>query len=134
MSGISQAAIEFSSSPLNGGLAAFYRSLAPSRDRAEGGAIPLAGKTVVIVHPAWHSCGTHHVIVSQLAAYKFLGARTISIAVMDNLLPAPALGGDRASGSRKGNDRLHSREPLFYNAPCRENKSGKAHPDDSRHP
>jgi glycosyltransferase involved in cell wall biosynthesis len=92
VSGISQAAIEFSASPPKGGLAAFYRSPAPSRERAEGSAIPLAGKTVVIVHPAWHSCGTHQVVVSQLAAYKSLGARTISIAIMDNLLPAPDQG------------------------------------------
>ena len=48
---------------------------------------PLAGKTVAVVHAAWHSCGSYQVNVSQLRAYKALGARVISIALMDT--PAP---------------------------------------------
>ncbi len=43
----------------------------------------LDGKTVAIVHPAWSSCGTYRVIVSQAMAYRALGARVVSIAVMD---------------------------------------------------
>lgn len=50
-------------------------------------AAPLAGKTVAVVHAAWHSCGSYQVNVSQLIAYKSLGARVISVAMMDN--PGP---------------------------------------------
>jgi polysaccharide biosynthesis protein PslH len=45
----------------------------------------LAGKTVAIVHPAWHSCGTYQVIRSQIQSYKALGARVLSIAMMDDV-------------------------------------------------
>jgi polysaccharide biosynthesis protein PslH len=45
----------------------------------------LAGKTVAVVHPAWHSCGTYQVIRSQIQAYKALGARVLSIAMMDDV-------------------------------------------------
>jgi glycosyltransferase involved in cell wall biosynthesis len=44
---------------------------------------PLEGKTVLIVHPAWHSCGSHTVFVSQAQAYSSLGARVLSLAVAD---------------------------------------------------
>ena len=44
---------------------------------------PLSGKTVVIVHPAWHSCGSHQVFVSQARAYRSLGAKVISLAIAD---------------------------------------------------
>lgn len=44
---------------------------------------PLAGKCVVIVHPAWHSCGSHQVFVSQARAYRDLGARVVSLAIAD---------------------------------------------------
>ena len=44
---------------------------------------PLAGKTVAVVHAAWHSCGSYQVNVSQIAAYRALGARVLSIAMMD---------------------------------------------------
>jgi glycosyltransferase involved in cell wall biosynthesis len=49
---------------------------------------PLAGKTVAVVHAAWHSCGSYQVNVSQIAAYRALGARVLSIAMMDALGPA----------------------------------------------
>ncbi len=55
---------------------------------------PLAGKTVAVVHAAWHSCGSYQVNVSQIKAYKALGARVISIAMMDALSP-PAPHGPR---------------------------------------
>jgi polysaccharide biosynthesis protein PslH len=54
---------------------------------------PLAGKTVAIVHAAWHSCGSYQVNVCQLRAYKALGARVISIAMMDTPAPRPPGGG-----------------------------------------
>ena len=50
-------------------------------------AAPLAGKTVAVVHAAWHSCGSCQVNRSQIEAYRALGARTISIAMMDVLTP-----------------------------------------------
>lgn len=49
--------------------------------------------TVAVVHAAWHSCGSYQVNVSQLRAYRALGARTISIAMMDAPNPAPPRGG-----------------------------------------
>lgn len=55
---------------------------------AADSAEPLRGKTVLLVHPAWHTCGSYQVNVSQVAAYKSLGARVISVAVMD--APGPA--------------------------------------------
>lgn len=58
---------------------------------------PLAGKTVAVVHAAWHSCGSYQVNVSQIAAYKALGARVLSIAMMDDISPAPPGGGRWAS-------------------------------------
>jgi hypothetical protein len=54
---------------------------------------PLEGKTVAVVHAAWHSCGSYQVNVSQLRAYKALGARVISIAMMDTVAPRPPAGG-----------------------------------------
>jgi polysaccharide biosynthesis protein PslH len=54
---------------------------------------PLAGKTVAVVHAAWHSCGSSQVNRSQLEAYKALGARTISVAMMDVLTPPAPHGG-----------------------------------------
>ena len=43
----------------------------------------FAGRLVVLVHPAWHSCGSHQVFTSQAQAYRALGARVISLAVAD---------------------------------------------------
>lgn len=53
---------------------------------------PFAGKTVAVVHAAWHSCGSYQVNVSQIAAYKALGARVISIAMMDDVARRPPHG------------------------------------------
>jgi polysaccharide biosynthesis protein PslH len=44
---------------------------------------PLAGKIVAIVHPAWHSCGSHGIFVSQVRAYRSLGAKAVSLALAD---------------------------------------------------
>ncbi len=64
----------------------------PSLTAAEIAAAPLAGKTVAVVHAAWHSCGSYQVNVSQIAAYQALGARVLSIAMMDDLGPRPPRG------------------------------------------
>jgi glycosyltransferase involved in cell wall biosynthesis len=60
----------------------------PSSTRATQGAasrsdLPLAGKDVLLVHPAWHSCGSHKVFVSQARAYRSLGAKVTSLALAD---------------------------------------------------
>lgn len=68
------------------------------------GRAALSGKTVAVVHPAWHSCGTHQVIASQIKAYKKLGARVLSVALMDDVTPSIGHGG------RWKNYRLHSRD------------------------
>ncbi len=43
----------------------------------------LRGKTVVLIHPAWHSCGSHKVFVMQAQAYRALGARLLALAIAD---------------------------------------------------
>jgi polysaccharide biosynthesis protein PslH len=43
--------------------------------------LPLEGRTIALVHPAWHSCGTYRVVLGQVAAYRALGARVCPIAV-----------------------------------------------------
>ena len=47
------------------------------------GRAPLDGKTVVVVHPAWHSCGTYSVVVGQIEAYRSLGAHVETVAFND---------------------------------------------------
>jgi polysaccharide biosynthesis protein PslH len=44
---------------------------------------PLTGKTVLLVHPAWHSCGSYNVFMTQAQAYVALGARVLSLAITD---------------------------------------------------
>ncbi len=44
---------------------------------------PLAGKTVLLVHPAWHSCGSYNVFMTQAQAYHALGAKVLSLAITD---------------------------------------------------
>jgi glycosyltransferase involved in cell wall biosynthesis len=46
-------------------------------------ALPLAGRDVALLHPAWHSCGTYRVVLGQIAAYRALGARVAPIAICD---------------------------------------------------
>jgi polysaccharide biosynthesis protein PslH len=53
------------------------RIAAPARAR------PLAGRHVVLVHPAWHSCGSHQVFVTQAQAYRACGATLHSFAIAD---------------------------------------------------
>lgn len=45
---------------------------------------PLAGKTILLVHPAWHSCGSYNVFVTQADAYRASGARVIGLAISSN--------------------------------------------------
>src|SRR5262249_7493576 len=49
-----------------------------------GPQLPLRGKTILLVHPAWHSSGSHQVFVCQARAYRSLGAKVISLAVADS--------------------------------------------------
>lgn len=44
---------------------------------------PFEGRTVAIVHPAWHSCGTYQVVLGQIEAWTQLGARVVTIACSD---------------------------------------------------
>ena len=44
---------------------------------------PFSGKTVAIVHPAWHSCGTYQVVLGQIEAWTALGADVVTIACSD---------------------------------------------------
>lgn len=44
---------------------------------------PFAGRTIAIVHPAWHSCGTYQVVLGQADAWRSLGARVVTVAVSD---------------------------------------------------
>jgi polysaccharide biosynthesis protein PslH len=55
--------------------------------------LPLGGKTVLLVHPAWHSCGSHRVFVCQARAYRSLGAQVLSLAIADS---PGAIDGSRA--------------------------------------
>lgn len=64
-----------------------------SRAVAGGPAGSFRDKTVAVVHATWHSCGSYQVNVSQLTAYKSLGARVISVALMDAPGPRPPQGG-----------------------------------------
>ena len=62
-------------------------------DPRSSGDAPLAGKTVVLVHPAWHSCGSHQVFLSQARTYRALGARLVAVALND--IPATTKGKQR---------------------------------------
>ena len=53
---------------------------------------PFAGKTVAIVHPAWHSCGTYQVVLGQIEAWTALGAEVVTIACSDQPGFKPARG------------------------------------------
>ena len=53
----------------------------PSSPASLSVARPLEGRTIALVHPAWHSCGTYRVVLGQVAAYRALGARVYPIAV-----------------------------------------------------
>lgn len=76
-----------------------YPSTAAAERAAEANtAACLSGKTVLLVHPAWHSCGSHKVFVMQAQAYRALGAKVISVALAD----APARHQDRLAQAYHG--------------------------------
>lgn len=85
--------------------------------KGEATLAPLAGKTVAVVHAAWHSCGSYQVNVSQIKAYKALGARVISIAMMDALSP-PAPSGPRWPSYLAATPDLPA-DRRFFTAPAR---------------
>ncbi len=82
-----------------------------------GEGLPLKGKTVAVVHAAWHSCGSYQVNVAQIKAYKALGARVISLAMMDDLQPPAPRGGRWASYLAASRDLPADRR--FFTAPPR---------------
>jgi hypothetical protein len=77
---------------------------------------PLTGRVVAIVHPAWHSCGSHQVFVSQARAYRSLGAKVVSLAIADT--PGATEGSNRhksymaATADLKADLRLFTGMPL----------------------
>ncbi len=84
--------------------------------RASGLRLPLSDKTILLVHPAWHSCGSHQVFACQARAYHSLGAKVISLAIADSPFSG---GGSRASeaylaatGDLEADLRIFARTPL----------------------
>jgi polysaccharide biosynthesis protein PslH len=73
-------------------LAFFGREAALDLTSSVAAEAPLAGRTVALIHPAWHSCGTATVVASQARAYRDLGACVVSIGLSDqpNFGLAPA--------------------------------------------
>ena len=77
---------------------------------------PLAGRTIALVHPAWHSCGTYRVVLGQIAAYRTLGARVFPVAVATD----PGFAPKRDwiwSGFREATPELSEGERDFAGAP-----------------
>jgi glycosyltransferase involved in cell wall biosynthesis len=78
---------------------------------------PLAGKTVALVHPAWHSCGSHQVFAGQARAWRSLGARVLSLAIADSPGCVEGSGAHKtyaaATGDLDADLRLYSGMPLF---------------------
>lgn len=61
-----------------------YGRSSPTEPATEkSSAAPLRGKTVLLIHPAWHSCGSHKVFVTQAQAYRALGAKLVTLAIAD---------------------------------------------------
>ena len=84
--------------------------------------LPLAGRVVAIVHPAWHSCGSHQVFVSQARAYRSLGAKVVSLAIADT---PGCVDGSRASKVYIGaTDDLEADARLFAGIPLRKILNG----------
>jgi hypothetical protein len=73
-------------------LAFFGRESCLDLTRTVAAEAPLRDRTVALIHPAWHSCGTATVVASQARAYRDLGARVVSVALSDqaNFGLAPA--------------------------------------------
>ncbi|WOJ88775.1 glycosyltransferase [Methylocapsa polymorpha] len=85
---------------------------APSAD------LPLLGKTVLLVHPAWHSCGSHQVFVSQARTYRSLGAKVLSLAVAD--APGATLGSRQHRSYLAASADLEADARFFAGMPLRQ--------------
>ena len=81
--------------------------------------LPLNGRTVAIVHPAWHSCGSHQVFVSQARAYRSLGAKVISVAIAD--APGATEGSNQHKSYLAATADLDAVLHLFTGMPLHEN-------------
>ncbi len=83
----------------------------------QGADAPLAGKTILLVHPAWHSCGSHQVFASQARAYRSLGARVVSLAIADSPGAVEGSGAHKtyaaATQDLEADQRLYSGMPLL---------------------
>jgi polysaccharide biosynthesis protein PslH len=79
--------------------------------------LPLAGKIVALVHPAWHSCGSHQVFVSQTLAYRSLGANVVSLALADT--PGWIAGSRAAKAYIAATGDLDANTRLFAGMPLR---------------
>lgn len=90
--------------------------LAPAAESAAP-AGRLAGKTAVIVHPAWHSCGSHQVFVTQARAYRSLGAKVISLAIADT--PGCVAGSQAAKSYLAATQDLHADMRFVAGMPLR---------------
>lgn len=69
----------------------------------------LNDATVLLIHPAWHSCGSYDVFVAQAEAYRALGAKVFSLAVADqphSTLRAAEAAYDAATGDMKSTGRF----------------------------
>jgi polysaccharide biosynthesis protein PslH len=78
---------------------------------------PLAGKVVAVVHPAWHSCGSHQVFVSQVRTYCSLGATVISLALADT--PGCVDGSPASKAYLAATDDLSADIRIFTGMPLR---------------
>jgi glycosyltransferase involved in cell wall biosynthesis len=78
---------------------------------------PLTGRTVAIVHPAWHSCGSHQVFVSQARAYRSLGAKVVSLAIADT--PGSADGSRASKAYLAATGDLDASARIFAGMPLR---------------
>lgn len=76
---------------------------------------PLAGKAVAILHPAWHSCGSHQVFASQARVYRGLGAKVYSLAIADT--PGCVNGSRGANNYRAATGDLEADARLFAGMP-----------------
>ncbi|MGB2729219.1 MAG: glycosyltransferase [Methylovirgula sp.] len=75
----------------------------------------LRGKTVVLIHPAWHSCGSHKVFVMQAQAYRALGARLLALAIAD--FPGRVRGSLAHSAYLEGSQDLQADKRYFTGMP-----------------
>jgi polysaccharide biosynthesis protein PslH len=79
--------------------------------------LPLTGRTVAIIHPAWHSCGSHQVFVAQARAYRSLGAKAVSLAIADT--PGSVEGSNRHKSYMAATQDLEADARIFAGMPLR---------------